>query len=325
MKTTTTFAGLQLKNPFVVASSGLTDNPQKVQKLALAGAGAVVLKSLYEEQILNEAHHMADEQDQYGSNEYMAEYLRAHRIGEYLNVISESKKLVDIPVIASIACFNQEGWTDFATQVEQAGADAIEVNVMAHQTDVNYTYGSFEQRHIDILRAVRKATKLPVIMKLGDNLTNPVALAAQLQANGAAAVVLFNRFYQPDIDINKIEQTSANVFSNQSDLCNTLRWVGITSAKVRNLDIIASGGIHTAEDMVKVILAGAPAAEICSALYSKGEGFIAESLNCLENWMEKNGFESIADFRGRLNLKNNDDTSTFERTQFMRYFASGKK
>lgn len=324
METKTTFAGLQLKNPFVVASSGLTDSAEKIQKLAQAGAGAVVLKSLYEEQILNEANSMATEQDEYGSNEYMAEYLRMHRIGEYLEVISKAKKMVEIPVIASIACYNEEGWTDFAKKVEDAGADALEINVMALQTDANYVYGSFEKKHIDILKAVRNATKLPIIMKLGSNLTNPVALATQLQAAGAAAVVLFNRFYQPDIDINKMEQTAASVFSHASDLSNTLRWVGITSAAVNKLDIIASGGLHNPEDLVKVLLAGASAAEVCSAVATKGEGFIAESVNCLTAWMQKNGFESIKDFQGRLNLKNNPDTSTFERTQFMRYFASGK-
>ena len=325
MTTTTNFAGLKLKNPFVVASSGLTDNPQKIEKLAKAGAGAVVVKSLYEEQILSEVCHLAACDDTYGCNEAMEEYLRMHHVDEYLNVIREAKKLVDIPVIASISCFNEKGWSDFAKMIQTAGADALEINVMALQTDPNYTYGSFEQRHIEILKAVKACTTLPVIMKLGNNLTNPVALATQLQANGAAAVVLFNRFYQPDIDIEKMEQTSANVFSHDSDLSNTLRWIGITSANVRNLDIIASGGIHTPEAMVKALLAGAPAVEICSALYAKGEGFICECVSFLESWMKRQNFDSIRDFQGRLNLKNNTDTSTFERTQFMRYFASGKK
>ena len=203
-------------------------------------------------------------------------YILHHKLNEYLSLIRESKKVCDIPVIASINCYKDDVWADFAKQIEEAGADALEINILALQTDVQYTYGSFEQRHIDILRHIKKTVKIPVIMKLGSNLTNPVALIDQLYANGAAAVVLFNRFYQPDINIDKMTQVAGNVFSNESDLANSLRWTGIASAAVSKIDYAISGGIHSAEGVVKAILAGASAVEICSVLYKESSAVINE-------------------------------------------------
>ena len=186
---------------------------------------------------------------------------------------------------------------------------------------MQYTYGSFEQRHIDILRHVKKMVKIPVIMKLGSNLTNPVALIDQLYANGAAAVVLFNRFYQPDINIDKMTQVAGNVFSNEADLANSLRWTGIASAAVSKIDYAISGGIHSAEGVVKAILAGASAVEICSVLYQESSAVIHEYNKFVENWMASKGMESIAQFKGKLNVGDVKGINTFERTQFLKYFA----
>ena len=196
----TTFAGLKLKNPIIVSSSGLTDSAAKNQKLSEAGAGAIVLKSLFEEQIMMEADWMGDPNMYPEGSDYLVGYIREHKLGEYLNLIKESKKVCNIPIIASINCYQNADWVEFAAKIEEAGADALEINILALQTDVQYTYGTFEQRHIDILSHIKKTVKIPVIMKLGDNLTNPIALIDQLYANGAAAVVLFNRFYQPAYD-----------------------------------------------------------------------------------------------------------------------------
>ena len=160
-------------------------------------------------------------------------------------------------------------------------------------------------------------------MKLGDNLTNPIALINQLYANGAAAVVLFNRFYQPDIDIEKMKQTSGNVFSTEADLSKTLRWRGIASAAVKQLDFAASGGIHSPESVVKAILAGASAVEICSAFYQNSPAIVEEYTNFINKWMDSKGMETIGQFKGMLN-GSNADTNTFERTQFMKYFSNRK-
>ena len=317
----TTFAGLQLKNPIIISSSGLTNSAGKNKKLAEAGAVAIVLKSLFEEQIFIEADQLKDPTYSEG-NDYLAEYIREHKLSEYLELIKESKKVCDIPIIASINCYTDSEWINFAKQIEEAGADALEINILALQSDVQYKYGSFEQRHIDILSHIKRVVKLPVIMKLGDNLTNPVTLIDQLYANGAAAVVLFNRFYQPDIDIEKMEHISGNVFSNASDLSKTLRWIGIASAMVDKIDYAASGGIHKPEAVVKAILAGASAVEVCSAIYQNTNMYIGEMTRFLQTWMEGKGFKNIAQFKGKLNAKDVQGINMWERTQFLKYFSS---
>lgn len=317
----TTFAGLTLKNPVIISSSGLTNSADKNAKLEAAGAGAIVLKSLFEEQIMLEADRLRNPSYYPEGSDYLAEYIRNHKLVEYLELIKESKKCCTIPVIASINCYTNSEWVDFAKQIEGAGADALEVNILALQSDIQYIYGSFEQRHIDILQEIRKNVRIPVIMKLGSNLTNPIALIDQLHANGAAAVVLFNRFYQPDIDVEKLEHSSGDVFSNNSDFPMTLRWIGIASAQVSKMDYAASGGTHKPEAIVKAILAGASAIEVCSAIYQNTNLFIGELNRYLSAWMERKGFERISQFKGKLNAKDVEGINTFERTQFLKYFS----
>lgn len=317
----TNYAGLQLKNPLIISSSGLTDTPEKNRRLAEAGAGAVVLKSLFEEQIMLEAAWQGDPTMYPEGSDYLVEYIRAHRLEEYLHLIRESKRTCGIPVIASINCYQDADWTAFARSIKEAGADALEVNILSLQTDVEYRYGSFEQRHIDILSHIRKSVPdMPVIMKLGDNLTNPVTLINQLYANGAAAVVLFNRFYRPDIDVEKIAQTFAPLFEHPVDLSRALRWTGIVSAAVPRLDVAVSGGVSSPEAVVKAILAGASAVQLCSAVYRKGTGILADYLRFLRQWMERKGMTCISHFKGMLNVDNLKGVNTFERTQFLRYF-----
>ena len=319
----TTFAGLSLRNPIIISSSGLTNSAGKNKKLAEDGAGAIVLKSLFEEQIMLEADQLKDPAFYPEASDYLEEYIREHKLSEYLTLIKESKKVCPIPIIASINCYTDSEWIDFAKKIEEAGADALEINILALQSELQYTYGSFEQRHIDILRRIKQTVNIPVIMKLGDNLTNPVVLIDQLYANGAAAVVLFKRFYQPDINIEKMEHISGEIFSNASDLANPLRWIGIASAVVDKIDYAASGGVANAESVVKAILAGASAAEVCSAVYLNTNAFIGEANRFLSAWMERKGFENIAQFKGKLNIKDIKGVNTFERTQFLKYF--GKK
>ena len=274
----TTFAGLKLRNPIIVSSSGLTDSAAKNQKLSEAGAGAIVLKSLFEEQIMMEADWMGDPNMYPEGSDYLVGYIREHKLGEYLNLIKESKKVCNIPIIASINCYQNADWVEFAAKIEEAGADALEIN--------------------------------------------PIALIDQLYANGAAAVVLFNRFYQPDINIEKMIQVSGNVFSNEADLSKALRWIGIASAAVNKLDYAASGGIHSPEGVVKAILAGASAVEICSVLYQNSATIIEEYIRFLNLWMDRKGMETISQFKGILNVNDPKGVNTFERTQFLKYFSS---
>lgn len=317
----TTFAGLSLRNPIIVSSSSLTNSAEKNKKLELAGAGAIVLKSVFEEQIMMEANHMAT----YGSPEgddYLTTYVRSHTLNEYISLIEETKKLCTIPVIASINCFSNSEWTDFARTVELAGADALEINILSLQTEPDYQCGSFEQRHIDIVSNIKKQIAIPVIVKLGSNLTNPIALINQLYANGANAVVLFNRFYQPDINIDTMTYSAGDIFSTPADLSNGLRWTAIASAQVPQIDYAISGGIHDGQAIVKAILAGASAVEICSVLYQRGNQVIAHMNQELSRWMERQGYETLNEFKSSMNALSTGASNPFERTQFMKYFSS---
>ncbi len=318
---TTSFAGLSLKNPIIISSSGLTNSAEKIKQLEEAGAAAVVLKSVFEEQINQHAGSLND----YGSPEaddYLGAYVRSHALGEHISLIEEAKRLCTIPVIASINCYSDSEWEDFAVLMEQAGADALELNILSLQTDKDYVPGSFEQRHIDILCHIKKKVSIPIIMKLGTNFTNPIALINQLYANGAAAVVLFNRFYQPDINIDNLTFTSTNVMSSPCELADRLRWAAIASAEVNGIDYAISGGVHTGSDVVKSILAGAAAVEVCSTIYLNGNKEIDVMNGELAAWMDKNGYDSLQQFKGKMNAQAAGSVNPFERTQFMRYFSS---
>lgn len=317
----TTFAGLSLSNPIIISSSGLTDSSAKIKKLEEAGAGAVVLKSVFEEQIAMQAGSMQG----YGSpeaNDYLGAYVRSHALNGHISLIKEAKDACGIPVIASINCYSSNEWVDFAKTLEEAGADALELNILSLQTEKDYEYGSFEQRHIDILKRIKAIVKVPVIMKLGNNLTNPVALINQLYANGADGVVLFNRFYQPDINTDNLSLVCSNVLSSPYELTNRVRWIAIASAKVPRLDYAVSGGVYAGKDIVKAVLAGASVTEVCSAIYRSGNKVIAEMKNELSRWMDEKGYETLEQFRGRVNAQAlGEEVEPFERTQFMRYYG----
>ncbi len=316
----TTFAGLKLKNPFIVSSSGLTDSAEKNFQLEKAGAAAVVLKSLFEEQIMWQSAHM-ETNDYVEGNDYLQGYLRSHYLSEYTRLVKDTKKLCSIPVIASINCYTDREWVEYATILEEAGADAIELNLMAVQTSLDYQYGAFEQRHIDILTHVKANVKVPVIIKLGNNLTNPVKLIDRLSAHGAAAVVLFNRFYHTDIDIEKLAYVSGHVLSDEVEQAHSLRWIGIASAAVPGMDYAASGGITDGKAIIKSLLVGASAVEVCSAVYRSGSEVIMSMLETVCNWMAAHGYDSIGQFKGMMRVNDLDRVNVFERTQFLKYFG----
>lgn len=322
----TTYAGLKLKNPIIVSSSSLTDSAEKNKMLCEAGAGAIVLKSLFEEQILLEVEDMEDFDPFVVGGNDLSEYFRQQKLEEYFELIRATKKVVDIPVIASINAYGMGNWTEFARKIEKAGADALEINILALQTSLDYQYGEFERKHINILKLIKKEVKIPVIMKLGDNFTNPVALIHQLRAHGADGVVLFNRFYPTDINIDKVEQCSGKAFTTEADLSKPLRWTGIASAAISNYSFAVSGGVHNAAGVVKSILAGASAVEVCSAIYLKGNGIIKEMTDGLKEWMDTHTMDDISMFKGMLNMQyRNEGINTFERTQFLKYYGQFKK
>lgn len=321
----TTYMGLELANPIIVASSGLTNTVDKIKGLEAAGTGAVVLKSIFEEQINNEVSYLInkDPQNQYPEAEdYIKSYTRDNSIEQHLNLIRDAKEQTNIPIIASVNCISSEEWTSIAKDFEEAGADALELNLFVVPTSRNESSEEIEQLYVDVLKEVKSQVGIPVSVKIGFYFTNLISMAEKLMANGADAVTMFNRFYEPDIDIDKMEITASEVFSSSSDIRRSLRWVGMVSAALPTLEIAASTGLHDSKAVIKQLLAGAQVAQLCSVIYIGGAQVIDGILKEIEEYMDKWNFESVEDFRGRLSYSKVGDPLLYERAQFMKYFSN---
>jgi dihydroorotate dehydrogenase (fumarate) len=315
----TTYLGLKLKNPVIAGSSGLTSSIEKIKEIERKGAGAVVLKSLFEEQINYEAGTLADTSDSPEALDYVKYYIKNNTVQEYLDLIKKAKTEINIPVIASINCVSSKDWVDFAKQIENAGADALEINVFVLPNDRNASGEKYESIYFDLADKLKKKITIPFAFKLGHHFTNLVGFIQKLHVPG---VVLFNRFYAPDIDVDKLKFIAAEVFSSPSDNRDTLRWVGIVSSKITQLDIAASTGIHDGDAVIKQILAGAKVVQVSSTLYKNGIAQLENIIQDVESWMEKKGFEHIDEFRGKMSYQNIKDPLIYERSQFMKYFSS---
>lgn len=318
----TRYAGLTLRNPIIVSSCGLTQKAEHNRDFEKAGAGAIVLKSLFEEQIEMQSTTLMQESDYPEAADYIRGYVKANQVNDYLELIKKSKEYCTIPIIASINCYKADAWIDFARQIELAGADALELNVYFMQTSLDDKPEALRDTYVNIIRKVKETVSIPVIMKIGKGYSNIPSLVHLLKVNGANGVVLFNRFYQPDIDINNLQIVSGNVFSSRSDLSDTLRWTAIVSGKIPDISISSSTGVHDWEDVVKCLLAGASSVQMCSAIYTHGAEIISQILTCVEEWMHQANYQSISQFQGKLNYANIPDPAMYERSQFMRYFAN---
>lgn len=319
---TSHYAGLVLRNPIVVASSGMTNSLEKIGRMVDAGAAAVVLKSLFEEQIDTLSTSMMKEHDYPEAADYVAEYVKANEIGKYLEFITEAKKRFNTPIIASINCYKAGDWVDYARQIENAGADAIEVNIMRLEDRVNTDITELYREYIDIVRSVADAVKIPVGVKINKAFASLGTLVDRMRIAGAKGITLFNRSYQMDIDIENERVSGGAIFTHPHDIADTLRYTGILSAKIPNLDISASSGIHDGAGVVKALLAGASSTQMCSAIYLNGPKAITEALEGLKKWMTEKKYQSIADFRGKLSADNGADATLYSRMQFMKYFSS---
>ena len=317
----TDFVGLKLRNPLIVSSSGLTDSVEKIQKLEKAGAGAVVLKSLFEEQILFEAGHLAESSDYPEADDYIQNYTRSNSVDKYLDLIEQAGSAVSIPVIASINCVSAAEWTDFASKIEEAGADALELNVYFLPAGKDASSQVYENLYLDIVEKVKRKINIPVVVKLGMHFTHLVNLVDLLYHRGVDGIVLFNRFYSPDINTTDLKMTAAEIFSSPADLRFSLRWVAIVSAMVDPVHIAGSTGVHDGQAIVKQILAGARAVQVCSAIYKHGAVIIQAMLDDLSAWMDQKDFSGLDAFRGSMNYKNLPDPQVYERSQFMKYFS----
>ncbi|MCB2220337.1 MAG: dihydroorotate dehydrogenase-like protein [Bacteroidetes bacterium] len=324
----TNYLGLSLRNPVIVGSSGLTDSAEKIKKLEDNGAGAVVLKSIFEEEITLEYEKIiADEAPKRYKDEFL-DYLdyriKEQNISKYVQLIADAKKAVDIPIIASVNCSSKHEWTNFAKELEDAGADALEVNLFLLPSNLKSTPEENEKLYFEIIERLKERIKIPISLKISYYFSNLALMIKNLSESGIAGLVLFNRFYSPDFDINKMEVTSTNVLSHPDELAISLRWVAIMANRV-GCDLAASTGIHDGDAVVKQLLAGARAVQVVSTIYNNGPEKIQNMLKDIKKWMISKNYKTIDDFRGKMSQQEIGNPSVFERVQFMRYFSDRDK
>jgi len=317
----TTYAGLTLKNPLIVGSSGLTGKVEKNREFEQAGAGAIVLKSLFEEQIGMYSDSFMHSLDAPGAADYIEHYVKSQQIEEYLTLIKETKTACSIPVIASINCYKACVWADYARLIEDAGADALELNIFFLFTELDFSFDAAVRLYSSILQNVRKQLKIPVIVKIGKNFSNIPALANILKSQGADGIALFNRYYQTDINIHKEQLVAGRLYSSHAELSDTLRWTALVAGKVPGLPIASSTGIHEWQDVIKCLMAGASAVQLCSTIYMHGSEIITQMLASIREWMNQKKYRAISEFAGKLRYDTSEDHSLYERCQFMKYYS----
>lgn len=322
----TKYMGMDLRNPLIVASSGLVNSLEGVEKCAESGAGAVVLKSLFEEQIEADTKELMEHIWLNGHTEAF-DYVRGMGMSlgpsDYLKLIEDVKKKVTIPVIASLNCVSAKWWVDYAKQIENTGADALELNISVMPSDPNRVSEEIEKQYYDIVEGVRRHINIPIAVKIGPFFTSIARMARELYRRGVSALVLFNRFYQLDIDVDGIKLVGGNPLSSPKEMNLPLRWIALLSGRIE-CDFAASTGVHNGIDAIKMILAGAKAVQICSALYQNGVEQIGRVQKEMEDWMKGHNFESLSDFRGILSQEESDKSELYERLQYIKAL-SGKK
>lgn len=314
------YMGLNLKNPLIVSSCSLTHSLEGVQRCAEAGAGAVVLKSLFEEQLNADVNSLVDNSVRAFHPEeldYMEQMGLTTNADEYLKIIEEAKEQVDIPIIASLNCISNSRWTEFAKYIEAVGADALELNIAVMPREFDEDPIKIEKHIYDLVATVKHNINIPIAVKLGPYFTSMPRVAKNVRKAGASGLVLFNRFYQTDIDITAMDVISRNKYSSPAEMSNTLRWIAILYQKI-GCSLIGNTGIHDGEGLIKQILVGAKAVEICSTLYINGMGQIRAMLEDITKWMMEKGYETLDDFRGKMSQKYSDQPEYFERQQYIR-------
>ncbi|PIE85960.1 MAG: diguanylate cyclase [Bacteroidia bacterium] len=321
------YLGLSLKNPLIVGSSGLTNSVADIKEIEKAGAGAVVLKSIFEEEIKMEYEHelknvFADESN-LEHYDYLDYEIKEENVNKYLELIKSCKKELKIPVIASINCISSTEWVDFAKKIQEVGADAIELNAFILPTNMERSSEQTEQIYFNIADSIKRQVKIPVALKISPYFSNLAKMIKQLSETAIEGIVLFNRFYNPDFDIDKKKIVSGEILSTPQDIAMSLRWVAIMSNMV-SCDISASTGVHDAKAMIKQLLAGATSVQAVSTFYKHGVSYIETMLNELRKWMEENNYSKIDDFRAMMSQKNSKDAAHLERVQFMKYFGEKK-
>ena len=320
----TSYMGFNLKNPIIVGSSGLTNSVENIIEIEKNGAAAVVLKSLFEEQInhsINKTMHSSVDNFSYPeADDYISNYTKLNDVENYLKLIKGAKEAVSIPIIASINCISSADWISFAAKMQEAGADGLELNIFILPSDPKRDAAQNELIYFDIIEKVKKTVTIPVAIKISSYFSGLANMTLKLSWTGIKGMVLFNRFFSPDIDIDNFKVTSTNVFSHPEELSTSLRWVAMLSSRL-HCDIAASTGIHDGTSMIKQLLAGAKAVQIASILYKKDFKMIGIMLKDLETWMDKHDFKNVDDFIGKMSIKDAENPAAYERVQFMKHFS----
>ena len=326
MNLQTNYLGLNLRTPLVVSASPLSEELDDIKRMEDAGAAAVVLYSLFEEQLKQDRfeleHHLTHGTESYAEAlTYFPEPPEFHLGPEgYLNHIRKAKEAVNIPIIASLNGASSTGWLDYARKIQEAGADGIELNMYYVAADITETADQLEERYLNIVRSI-KNLKIPVAVKLSPFFTSMSHMAKQFDELGVNALVLFNRFYQPDIDLEKLEVVPNVMLSTPYDMRLPLRWVAILHGRIK-ASIAATGGIHTHEDAIKMLMAGADVTMVCSTLLQNGIGRISEMLRGMETWMKEHEYESVEQMKGSMSQKSVADPAAFERANYMKALST---
>jgi dihydroorotate dehydrogenase (fumarate) len=312
------YMNLNLKNPIIVASSGLTNSAEKIVACERAGAGAVVIKSMFEEVLAKDDWGLSQSAPYHPeAHDYLnAEIQLQYGPNDYCELISNAKSKVNIPVIASINCVSAKWWAEFASKVENAGADALELNIFSIPTNPDEDSATREKVYYDVLESVKAKVHIPIAMKIGKNFTSLPNLVAQLDKRGLNGVVMFNRFTEPDIDIHSLKMRTTFSFSTEEEIHTLLRWIALVSPNI-SADISATTGIHTSEGIIKLLLAGASTVQLASVLYKNGLDIIQKMINEITEWMTTYHLETVEDFKGRVGFSPEYDPEVYLRAQFM--------
>lgn len=321
---TTDYLGLSLPSPLLVASSALSNRIENLEAAEGHGAGAVVLRSLFEEQLEATNTELEEAAARHADSSPEARtYFPPQRVGphEYLSLVERAKKALDIPVIASLNCCAPGSWTGYAKEIASAGADALEINLYAVEADPAVSGAEVERRYLDIVREIRAAVKLPLAVKLSPFFTSLAHVAVQLEQAGAQGLVLFNRFLQPDISLERLAPHSVMTLSAPGEALLPLRWMGLLHGRVK-AQLAASTGVYDAPGALKQILAGAQVVQLASALVKNGVPHLGKVLQGMEEWMDRRGHSNLSEIRGTLSQKEISDPGAFERAQYVHLILS---
>jgi len=316
----TTYLGLTLKNPLVVASSGLTRDVEGIKKHAEAGAAAAVVKSLFEEQIDYDARNMIegiDHSSHADAFDFLTHASKDYYIDSYLETVERAKDAVNIPIIASVNCKSDGAWIEYADRFEAVGADALELNVFVVPSDETRSSEEIEQIYLDILSKVQREVSIPVALKIGPHFTSMAGFMKRLDEGGADGLVLFNRFYKTDIDVNYMVAKSGSIMSVPEEAAVPLQWTALMAGRLA-CDICSNTGIHDGDGVIKQLLAGAKCVQLCSAILKNGSGVLSEMERRLEQWMEEKQFDTIESFRGKLSFTGEGPSDVWERSQYIK-------